>query len=175
MNNIQYDASGGTTINDTGRTVTIPFMTDLSYYNLKNKTSHLIDYLDTLCSLGDNWINSQSKQPSTISISKAKNLLGNLPDSAVKIMYESQSHTHFFPQIVIGPIPSGGISLEFINDENSVYLNLYDDELIEMEKKSNGLYEDVSVGNVETLPETILNIIYPHGGLSANHGRRETI
>jgi len=44
----------------------------------------------------------------------------------------------------MGPIPTGGISLEFVSD-HSTYLNFHNSEIVDVEFEKNGRFEEFEI------------------------------
>ncbi|CAJ1835758.1 hypothetical protein HLBENOHH_01965 [Aeromonas dhakensis] len=94
-------------------------------------------YLISLQNLGDNWLSSPSKSPSKKStklasdiLSLARNLVNQRVDSSI-------------PKLVMGPIPSGGVGIEFdFNNLKRLFVNIYDDNLVEFDIEDSGFFTD---------------------------------
>ncbi|MEO6903531.1 MAG: hypothetical protein ABI315_10275 [Bacteroidia bacterium] len=111
-----------------------------------------INYLESLRGLGDNWISGQSKQPSVEAIELSKSLLKKLRNW---ISGENCAFT-VPPKVIMGPIPSGGISIELNFTENlSFSINIFDNSCIELEKQEDGFYSETKVDEETILDEII--------------------
>jgi hypothetical protein len=92
------------------------------------------EYLDMLPSLGENWISGNSSLPSREVIEKSKKLLDEFNSYLVR---KKRQRTQIdVPKLVMGPIPAGGIGIEFhINSENALYISIFNNSTVEIELK----------------------------------------
>jgi hypothetical protein len=105
------------------------------------------NYLNQLLSLPNNWISGQSDIPNKDSIEIGKNILSGL------LMYLNRKMIKdeyvFIPKIIMGPIPSGGISIELHrNFEIALYFNIFNNKKIEIETKCFDYYSDIEIENI---------------------------
>ena len=100
------------------------------------------EYLVMLTSLDENWISGKSSLPSHEVIKKSKNLLDDFNNYLVR--KKKQKIQIDIPRIVIGPIPTGGIGVEFhINSENALYISIHNNRTIEIELKYYDYYSTI--------------------------------
>jgi hypothetical protein len=97
------------------------------------------EYLDMLPSLGENWISGNSFLPSQKVIKKSKRLLDEF--NSYLVQKKQQWAQIDVPKLVMGPIPSGGIGIEFhVNSENALYVSFFNDDTVEIELKRFDFY-----------------------------------
>ena len=100
------------------------------------------EYLDMLPSLGENWISGNSSLPSRKVIENAKNLLDEFNNYFVR--KKRQRAQINVPKLVMGPIPTGGIGVEFhVNSENALYISIYNNGTVEIELKYFNFYSTI--------------------------------
>ena len=102
------------------------------------------EYLDMLPSLGENWISGNSFPPSLEVIDKSKKLLDDFNDYLVR---KKRQQTQLdIPKLVMGPIPTGGIAVEFhVNSENALYISIHNNKTVEIELKSFDYYSAIEL------------------------------
>jgi hypothetical protein len=100
------------------------------------------EYLDILPSLGENWISGNSFLPSRVVIEKSKKLLDEFNSYLVR---KKQQRAHIdVPKLVMGPIPAGGIGIEFhVNSENALYVSILNNNTVEIELKRFDFYSAI--------------------------------
>ncbi|MDR1149761.1 MAG: hypothetical protein LBK66_14140 [Spirochaetaceae bacterium] len=100
------------------------------------------EYLDMLPSLGENWISGNSSLPSRAVIEKSKKLLDEFNSYLVrKKQHKVQIDV---PKLVMGPIPAGGIGIEFhVNSENALYVSIFNNNTVEIELKYFDFYSAI--------------------------------
>jgi hypothetical protein len=100
------------------------------------------EYLDMLPSLNENWISGNSSLPSRAVIEKSKKLLDEFNGYLVqKKQHGAQIDV---PKLVMGPIPSGGIGIEFhVNSENALYVSIFSNSAVEIELKYFDFYSAI--------------------------------
>jgi len=100
------------------------------------------DYLDTLPSLGENWISGNSSLPSRAVIEISKKLLDEFNSYLIQ---KKQQRTQIdVPKLVMGPIPAGGIEIEFhANSENALYVSIFNNNTVEIELKQFNFYSTI--------------------------------
>ena len=124
-----------------------------------------IHYLDSLCSLDDNWIMGKSEKPNLDVISTAKNILIEFVtylkrsfiarENIKKLsfnenMFSLTSVYDYFPKIpklIMGPGPSGGITLEFHADQSTALFVTLMNEMtnMDLEVKIKDTYSDIVI------------------------------
>jgi hypothetical protein len=100
------------------------------------------EYLDMLPSLSENWISGNSSLPSREVIEKSKNLLDEFNNYLV---WKKRQRTQIdVPKLVMGPIPTGGIGIEFhVNSKNALYISIHNNNTVEIELKSFDFYSAI--------------------------------
>ena len=100
------------------------------------------EYLDMLPSLGENWISGNSFPPSREVINKSKKLLDDFNNYLVR--KKRQQKQIDIPKLVMGPIPTGGIGVEFhVNSENALYVSIHNNNTVEIELKYFDYYSTI--------------------------------
>jgi len=100
------------------------------------------EYLDILPSLDENWISGKSSLPSHEVIEKSKYLLDDFNNYLVR--KKKQEIKIDIPRLVIGPIPTGGIGVEFhVNSENALYISIHNNNTVEIELKYFDFYSTI--------------------------------
>jgi len=100
------------------------------------------EYLAMLPSLDENWISGKSSLPSHEVIEKSKNLLDDFNNYLVR--KKQQEIQIEIPRLVIGPIPTGGIGIEFhVNSENVLYISIHNNSTVEIELKYFDFYSTI--------------------------------
>ena len=80
-----------------------------------------IKYLESLKTLPDNWISGESVKPSVQVISNGINFLEKLIEE--KNIFQKKS------ELLISPIPSGGIGFEFrFNENNAIFTSIFNNK-----------------------------------------------
>jgi hypothetical protein len=106
------------------------------------------EYLDMLPSLGENWISGNSSLPSRAVIEKSKNLLDEFNNYLVR--NKNQGMQINVPKLVMGPIPTGGIGVEFhVNSENALYISIHNNSTVEIELKSFDFYSAIEPSGLD--------------------------
>jgi len=92
--------------------------------------------------LDENWISGKSSLPSNEVIVKSKNLLDIFKNYLVR--KKKQDKQFKIPRLVIGPIPTGGIGVEFhVNSENALYISFHNNSTVEIELKYFDFYSTI--------------------------------
>lgn len=100
------------------------------------------EYLVMLPDLGENWISGNSSLPSHEVIEKSKNLLDAFNNYLVR--KNKQEIQINIPKLVMGPIPTGGIGVEFhVNSENALYISIHNNNTVEIELKYYDFYSTI--------------------------------
>jgi len=128
-----------------------------------------ISYLDSLKNLGDNWISGDSKQPNENIIEIGKKLLVEISVHFWKVF------TLSFPNIIMGPLPSGGISFEIKYNNDALFLNIHNNGEYEIETLIQDHYCDITSVNEENFVKLVLNFISNYGSGGYNSGWRKAI
>jgi uncharacterized phage-associated protein len=95
-----------------------------------------LDYLKGLPELGDDWISGRSVAPSEKVCDGARRFVAGLE----RFIFASGPKPDV-PKMLLGPIPSGGVGLEFKNTKVSLYLHLHNDDLVEFDVEKEGHFE----------------------------------
>jgi len=115
---------------------------DVELANFNQLVAVRKEYLVMLPTLGENWISGNSSLPSHEVIERSKNLLDNFNNYLV--WKKSQKIQIDIPKLVIGPIPTGGIGVEFhVNSENAIYISYYNNSTVEIELKYYDYYSTI--------------------------------
>ena len=100
------------------------------------------EYLDMLPSLNENWISGNSSLPSREVIEKSKKLLDDFNNYLV--WKKGQRIQFDVPKLIMGPIPTGGIGIEFhVNSENALYVSIHNNSTVEIELKHFDYYSTI--------------------------------
>ena len=100
-------------------------------------------YLNGLIDLGEDWISSESYPPNETSIFIASFILSKSSQMINKYVKK-------IPKLVIGPIPSGGIGIEFISAlNNKFFVNIYNNNYIEIDIENNEYFTEYELNNTE--------------------------
>lgn len=92
-------------------------------------------YLEGLPLIGDNWISGEAKAPTQEVCSYAKVLLERFEQFLI-----TNSSNPEYPKLVLGPIPSGGVGIELTTNLDGLYIQLYNDQKIEVDLEKNGYF-----------------------------------
>lgn len=96
-------------------------------------------YLEGLRNL-ENWISGFSEKPSEDSINYSKNVLERFKNW----LYANEDIP--IPKVIMGPIPRGGITLEFRPDsQNGMFISIYNDETLEVDVMVEETYHSVDL------------------------------
>ena len=111
------------------------------YVKEKLKYSSLISdrksYLKNLINLGDDWISPKSFAPNITSI-KASSIVLSLSSQIL-----NKDVSKKVPKLILSPIPSGGIGIEFISTlNNKLFVNIYNDKSVEIDIEKNKYFEE---------------------------------
>lgn len=132
------------------------------YHHRKNRFQELVrnrcEYLDSLRTLRNDWISGKSTSPNTEVIEYSKKILIDFSS-----WLSTKSNLPSNPKLVMGPIPTGGIGIEFIVDNKfKIFLNIYNDSRVELEAHSvpqDMYFEILTRGNSI---EVLLKQLYDH-------------
>ena len=98
-----------------------------------------LKYLRELPQIGSSWISGQAAAPTERTSEVAVGFLSGLERQLF-----SNNAKPIYPKLIMGPIPTGGISLEFVS-VNSTYLNFHNTEMVEVEFERNGNFEEYEI------------------------------
>jgi len=94
-------------------------------------------YLSGLPLIGDSWISGKAKAPELISVNAAIQFLEALEKSMFSINAKPE-----IPKLVMGPIPSGGVGIDLIKLNKSMYIHFHNSGSVDVAKESNGHFEE---------------------------------
>jgi ribosomal protein L19 len=115
---------------------------DIELARFDQRVAFRKEYLDMLPSLGENWISGNSILPSRAVIEKSKRLLDEFNGYLAR--KKQQGAQIDVPKLVMGPIPSGGIGIEFhVNSENALYVSILNNNTAEIELKRFDFYSAI--------------------------------
>ena len=127
--------------------------TELDWRGFRAFIASRINYLQQLKTLGENWASGKSLPPSEGSVERGIELLKHIEQWYNTL--ESYNPVFGIPAIIMGPIPSGGLSFEISPQTGiKIYINIFNDGQIDMELDSNGYFIDIPVTG-ETFKEAI--------------------
>jgi len=109
---------------------------ELELHAFDNFIKSRIQYLTTLTYLGADWISEKSEPPQIQIIDAAKSLLRSI----YNWFSSEEGRVLFTPDIIMGPIPSGGISFEIKTNQATIYLSLLNDGSYTLEVSQDGFY-----------------------------------
>jgi hypothetical protein len=113
------------------------------------------NYLDKLPSLSEGWISGEGKAPTASSTEIAKHLLSCIANNA--------QWFKGLPKIVMGPLPSGGVAIEFHKDEdNALFISISDDGCIELDVEKNGYFFET----ITSYQNLFSSVIEKYGAIS---------
>lgn len=128
-----------------------------------------VKYLDSLHNLSDDWISGESKKPDSSAINTCKQILYSfIPSITLKSLpnplCENQKNTyiikkHEFQKILMGPIPSGGIGIEFhLNNKNAMFVTIPNGrKKIEIDIKKDDYYYELK-NTKKLIAGTVINV-----------------
>ena len=98
-----------------------------------------VRYLKRLPEIGNAWISGRADVPSEEACNLAQRFLAGFE----RYLFSSGAKP-VIPSLIMGPIPSGGVSIEF-HAGNATYLHFYNSGRIELEFERDGSFEDMEV------------------------------
>lgn len=98
-----------------------------------------VKYLKRLPEIGNAWISGNAEVPSE----KACNLAQRFLAGFERYLFSSGAKPTI-PSLIMGPIPSGGVSVEF-HAGNATYIHFYNSGKIELEFERGGSFKDMEV------------------------------
>lgn len=112
----------------------------LEYVKQREKYKSLVNsrksYLQNLSDLGADWISPTSISPNQETINIASKILEQSKD----ILNRNRHLT--VPKLILGPIPTGGIGIEFVKNNNKMYLNIHHNNLVELDIENDGFFTE---------------------------------
>jgi len=144
--------------------------------NLTKTIDRRIRYLNGVTNIGDDWISGTSSAPNQYSAEISKSILDEFKN---KFLDQYLKNDYRFglvmPQIILSPIPKGGIYIEFkINEDNNFSIYVLNDKVINYEVQEMGLYNEYSIDTIESLWVKI-NSFFKNYANYSNTGRRNII
>jgi hypothetical protein len=148
-----------------------PYKPNIRNFNFFIKSR--INYLQALDQLGENWISSKSIAPNRLSIDVSIDILKSI----------EQWYSHNFdllqtteiPKIIMGPIPTGGITLEIAPKEDTkIYVTITNNEDVEIEVDESGYFTEVKTTK-ENYRSNIVELISKHGVRNNYSGWRNAV
>lgn len=130
------------------------------------KFNQIIDtrkiYIHGLKNLDEDWISGGGAKPDEENIEFSSNLL-----EEIRIKYIAELVNFFkMPKLIMGPIPSGGLSFEFrMSNESSIYINVYNKKKVELCKKINDTFSpeyNLSL-DLNKVKDEVIDFISAHG------------
>ena len=114
------------------------------------------NYLDKLKNLSDGWISGTSKVPSESSINLSKSLLLTFRNWLLASFRASKITN--VPKIVMGPIPTGGLTIEFhSNENNALFVSIYNGGQTEIEIKKDDYFRSVWIPQFNQLDSRVID------------------
>ncbi|MEX5533235.1 Panacea domain-containing protein [Pseudomonas syringae] len=98
-----------------------------------------LEYLRKLPLIGNAWISGEAAAPTERTSEVAVGFLAGLE----RRLFSNHAKP-IYPKLIMGPIPSGGISLEF-KSYKSTYINLHNSEVVDIEFENDGNFEEFEV------------------------------
>lgn len=105
----------------------------LDFHNL---ISNRAKYLETLPNIGNEWISGNAAAPLPEITLLAQKFLSGFE----RYVFSSEAKPQI-PRLIMGPIPEGGVSLEF-HTGNATYLHFHNRGELEIEKERNGYFTE---------------------------------
>ncbi|EZP41427.1 Panacea domain-containing protein [Janthinobacterium lividum] len=98
------------------------------------------EYLFGLPNLGNDWISGKSCSPSPEVCKGASKFISGLE----RYIFSSSPRPEI-PKLILGPMPSGGVGLEFKNSKVALYLHLHNEGLVEIDVDTNGNFDSKEI------------------------------
>jgi uncharacterized phage-associated protein len=98
------------------------------------------DYLMSLSDIGNDWISGHSIEPSEEICKECISFL----DTFEKKLFTSQA-IPTIPKLLLGPIPSGGVGIEFHFENKGLYLHYHNNLQVEVSIEDDGSFDDYDV------------------------------
>lgn len=116
-------------------------------YNFHNLIAQRNQYLNTLPTIGTEWISGSATSPSVQICKLAKDFLSHLE----RFVFASAAKPEI-PKLVLGPLPAGGVSIELSIKKATLYVNLWNSGMAEIDvEHENGEFssQEVTVSEFE--------------------------
>jgi uncharacterized phage-associated protein len=97
-------------------------------------------YLGGLPQLGNDWISGKSEAPSVQVCETSKQFIAGLE----RFIFASSAKPEI-PKMILGPIPSGGVGLEFRNSRVGLYVHMHNSGMVEVDVERDGHYESAEI------------------------------
>jgi len=113
------------------------------------------DYLDELKDLSSEWISGRSEVPSEGSIALTKSLLCTFKNWLLASSRATRIKN--VPKIVMGPIPTGGLAIEFhSNETNALFVSIYNNKQTEIEIKKDDYFRSLDI-SLQQLDSSVID------------------
>jgi len=109
----------------------------LAFHDLVAQRSH---YLRELHLIGNDWISGKSVAPSVEVCNLARRFIGGLE----RFIFASGPKPEV-PKLILGPVPSGGVGLEFKSTKSALYVQLHNSGLVEVDVEKNGKFDGIEI------------------------------
>lgn len=126
----------------------------LQFHNL---VSLRAKYLRELPRIGDSWISGKATAP----LERTSEVAANFLEGFERKLFSNYAKPEL-PKLIMGPIPSGGISLEFVSTRTT-FINLHNSGTIEIEFEQDGLFEEHEI----TVDQLENNLAEVYGKMTA--------
>lgn len=103
-------------------------------------------YLNTLPSIGDDWISGKSVAP-TVSVCNA---CAQFFETFARSIF-SRFSAPFIPKLLLGPIPSGGVGAEFHLREKNLYVHFHNTAKVEVTVERKGEFDEYELSQDQFL------------------------
>lgn len=107
------------------------------------KINKLKEHLSSLHMIRDNWISGGSVAPTKDTCENATNFLVNLED------YVFSMDELCVPEIIIGPIPSGGVGIEVVGGVSKMILSFYNNASVEVSIGKGHVFDEFDMDIIE--------------------------
>lgn len=97
-------------------------------------------YLANLPNLGNDWISGRAESPSADVCNAAVRFLSGLE----RYLFASQSKPDI-PKLVLGPIPTGGVGLEFKGEQVALYVHIHNGGMVEIDTEREGNFDSTEI------------------------------
>lgn len=96
------------------------------------------DYVQNLVDIGSDWISGRASPPTKEVCTISNKLL-----SVFEKRYFANIEKVSIPTLIMGPIPSGGIGIEFHSTNKNIYFQLHNDGLTEISVENDGEFNEI--------------------------------
>lgn len=107
------------------------------------KINKLKEHLSSLHMIRDNWISGGSAAPTKDTCARSANFLVKLEE------YLFSTDDLFIPEVIIGPIPCGGVGIEVIGGTNKMILSFYNNSSVEVSIGSGHCFDEFDMQSAE--------------------------